>query len=146
MSAKGITLNLVMTNDDDNCNLKVNCDTTDGFNFDYNIMGDDLESMFEECIDDFSEEVIKYITQKEKEEQEKPSIPHEKELERIIQELTKENNSLKADNEVLQKRIDDVLNKPKNTKSKPKDVKTNVKKSIPSFFDDEWDFLFRHYL
>lgn len=145
--SKGITMNFSMVdNQNGECNMGFKCQSSEGIDIDYNIAGEDPESMIEELLNDVSEDIIKQYTEiakKEKAEAEKKAAkeeasktPREKELEEIVKKLQKENASLKIDNKILQKRSDTKVNKEMN---KPK--KEKPKANTSRFFFDDDDLL-----
>ena len=139
----GSTMNWSMTENDGNYELGLRYKDSNGVDIDHNFQSDDLGLLVSDAFKTFKKEhaaQTKKITEataaKEKKKSEKVETKKKDDytlqLEKIIEDLTEENNSLKADNIVLQRRIDDVVNK------KPKsDKKANVstKDPLSDFFE-----------
>ena len=145
----GITLNcsLVQPSKDDGYQMGVSIKNSDGIDIDYSIEGDDPTTMIDEAIKDIVDD---YLTQweeleqarKTKEEEEKKNQVEEKEddyikqLQEIIEDLKAENNSLKTDLNILQRRADDAVNKQMNKKS---NAPFRFDDSLIDFFDKFFD-------
>lgn len=145
----GITFNcsLVQPSDKDEYQMGVSIKNSDGVNINYSIEGDDPDEMMEEAIKDIVSDYLQQASKLEQETQEKEKKankiekkPRENDeyiaqLEKIVEDLTSENNSLKTDLNILQQRADDAVNKKMNKK---KDTYyLDVNKFLDHFFDDK---------
>lgn len=145
----GITFNcsLVQPSDKDEYQMGVSIKNSDGVNINYSIEGDDPDEMMEEAIKDIVSDYLQQASKLEQEMQEKEKKANKVEkkprendeyiaqLEKIVEDLTTENNSLKTDLNILQQRADDAVNKKMNKK---KDTYyLDVNKFLDHFFDDK---------
>jgi len=145
----GITFNcsLVQPSDKDEYQMGVSIKNSEGINIDYSIEGDDPDEMMEEAIKDIVSDYLQQASKLEQEKQEKEKKANKVEkkprendeyiaqLEKIVKDLTTENNSLKTDLNILQQRADDAVNKKMNKK---KDTYyLDVDKFLNHFFNDK---------
>lgn len=121
----GITLNcsLIQPNEDEDYQMGISIKNSDGIDIDYSIEGDNPATMIDEALEDI---INDYLTQCKELEQTKKAKEEEelveedayvKQLHKIIEDLKAENNSLKTDLDILQRRADDTVNKKMNKKS-----------------------------
>ena len=140
----GSTMNWSMTENDGKYELGLSYKDSSGVDVNHHLMADDLSSLVHQAINGFQHE---YLTQrkqlaKKAEEEKKAAEQAEKEelnnnsksvednknkkdnytlkLEQIIQQLQKENQSLKIDNEVLQRRTEKMMNEREEASQKSK--------------------------
>ena len=137
----GSTMNWSMTENDGKYELGLRYKDSSGVDIDRNFQSDDMTSLVNDVFKAFKKEhaaqtkkIAEAAAAKEKKKSEEVEAKKKKDdytlqLEKIIKDLTEENNSLKADNAILQRRADDAVNK------KPK---SNAKVEAPAKdpFDD----------
>ena len=146
----GITLNcsLIQPKNESGYQMGVSIKNSDGIDIDYSIEGDDIDTMLEEAIYDIFEDYAvqtQKLEQAKKAKEEKVKKAEEKQeaedeyilqLHKIIEDLTQENNSLKTDLDILQKRADDAVNKNMEHLNQ-KEHFDDVEKKINHIFDND---------
>ena len=116
MSSKGMTISCSMIENDGQYEVGFSYKDSDDIEFDETYEGDDLEDILEDLANDAVASLIEQRLGMPQEEEEKSEEEAEKDeytlqLEKIIEDLTAENNSLKTDVKILQRRADDAVNK-----------------------------------
>ena len=119
MSSKGMTISCSMIENDGQYEVGFSYKDSDDIEFDETYEGDDLEDILEDLANDAVASLIEQRLGMPQEEEEKSEEEAEKDeytlqLEKIIEDLTAENNSLKTDVKILQRRADDAVNKTMN--------------------------------
>lgn len=123
--ATGWTIKCSLVGQDDTYKMKFNYKDSDGINVNQEAAGNDPESVVYQLANDAIADIIKQqkvLEEKVPEEPEKKvEEPKKKveekednytaQLEKIIEDLTYENNSLKTDLNILQRRADDAVNR-----------------------------------
>lgn len=116
MSNRGLTINCSMVEKDGGYSVDFNYEDTEGYEFEGSYEGDNLEEMVEDLFDDVINELLVKATEPQEEEKSEEEVEENeyiKQLERIVQDLKNENNSLKTDINILQRRADDAVNSSK---------------------------------
>lgn len=116
--ATGWTIKCSLVGQDDTYKMKFNYKDSDGINVNQEAAGNDPESVVYQLANDAIADIIKQqkvLEEKVPEEPEKKVEEHDDnyiaQLEKIIEDLTYENNSLKTDLNILQRRADDAVNR-----------------------------------
>lgn len=114
----GMTINCSMTqNTDDKCELGFHLQDSEGVDIDYNTEGEDLVGMIENAVEDILNEYYLQIDEIEEKAQKEETEEYNKtedyseyiqKLEERIELLQDEVQSLRADNQILQRRADDT--------------------------------------
>lgn len=107
---KGVTVNCSMVEQDGKYEIGFHYKDSDGINVEKKANGEDYESLIYDIFDDVLEDISKQQAAQKKKVEEKKD-PYVAQLEKIIEDLTYENNSLKTDLNILQKRADEAVNK-----------------------------------
>lgn len=146
---KGMTINMSMVEQDGKYNLGFNWNSSDGFKINREISGEDPEQAIDELLGAVIEELIEHYSKEEEIEEDKEPASEEesnyvKQLEKTIELLKKENNSLKVDKNVMQRRINNLVNEKKVKEPKEeKEIKSNVPRARSKFyFVDPLDYFF----
>ena len=144
----GSTMNWSLTENDGQYELGLRYKDSNGIDIDHQIEDDDLSSLVKKVYKDFSKDYIKQAkvlkaaaAEKAKKEAEKkseledskPESMEDKgynELRAKIRQLEQENNALKINNKILQRRADDAVNEQLNKK------KSNAPFDIEDPFED----------
>ena len=124
----GVTVNCSMVEQDGDYKIGFHYNDSKGIDIDRTVEGKDLNAMLDNLIDDIVESLAEQQKPK-KAPQQKEKDEYTLQLEKIIKDLTYENNSLKTDLNILQKRADDATNQ-------------NNEKSTKKHNDDYFDYLF----
>lgn len=113
---KGVTINCSVVEQDGEYEVGFNYSDSDGLDIEANLDGDDVEEVLDELVNIIVDEYTDFLAEKtkqaeeEKESDEEAEDTYVRQLEKIIEDLTAENNSLKTDNDILQRRADDAVN------------------------------------
>ena len=115
----GLTMNCAITEQDGQYKMGVHFKNSDGIDIDYETQGDTpdevIEDAFLDVFDMYNNQVqqLKQAEEAKKNEEVEEKLPDNlyiKQLEEIINDLSQENESLKTDNAILQRRADDAVN------------------------------------
>lgn len=113
----GLTFNCSMVRQADGFyEVGVRYSDTDNIDIDILAADDDMDCLLEDLVYDFIEEYLiqsAELNSKEKQESEDENVDQDayvSQLEQLIEDLTVENNSLKTDLTVLQRRVNDAVN------------------------------------
>lgn len=108
----GVVMSCSLVEQDGSYDLGVTVKNSEGIDIDYTISGDDPKQMLEDAICDILAEI--YLQEQVDEEDSDKEVEDDDYyiayLEKLVSDLEAENDSLKMDNEILQRRADDAVN------------------------------------
>lgn len=109
----GVAMSCSLVEQDGSYELGVTVKNSEGIDIDYTISGDDPKQILEDAIYDILEEI--YLQEQVSEEKDSDEEVEDNDhyiayLEKLVSDLEAENDSLKMDNEILQRRADDAVN------------------------------------
>lgn len=147
----GTTMNCSLVENDGKYELGIKYTDSDGIDIDYTTESEDVLSLIEDAYEAIANQYedqkrsLEEPDEKFEEESEKPQKDeYTLQLEKIIEDLTIENNSLKTDLDILQRRADDAVNEKLNNK-KPNvqdKMKSNAVRNFPQTkIVDPFDFI-----
>lgn len=131
----GLNTSISLIKEDGDYHLKIGFENADGVNINYEDWGEDPEVLFDAALQSVVDEYYKQMYE-EIEPEEDEIEPYDEleeaydyiaELEAKVERLEKNLHSSKIDNEVLQKRVGDVINKKSNMPNKRKGMKTSYR-------------------
>ena len=145
----GSTMNWSLTENDGQYELGLSYNDSSGIDIDHTIQSDNFSSLVNDTIKVFkkeyaqqtkriAEEIKKQLNNTpEKNEKKNEKDDYTIKLEKIIQDLKKENASLKLNNEVLQRRAEDMMNNftiKSNSKEKIASKEPSIEDLLKIFF------------
>lgn len=120
MTTEGFTLSCNITEKDGKCVGNIDYSDTNDIFISQSVSGDDPEEILETLAHDVMEELLYQsqlmIEEEEEEESGEEVDDYVAKLEAMVKQLQNENDSLRLDNDILQRRADDAVNKSLNTK------------------------------
>lgn len=149
--ARGMKINCFLTEQNGDYKIDFHYGDTRGIKVNKKIRGNDPEEMVNELTQDIVQDYLTQDTKlkqiKEAEAKKQDDIEENAkvrkddvyiaQLEKIIEDLTYENNSLKTDLDVLQKRVDDAVNQ---AQQEPEEKEEELAEDIFDHLFDDFDF------
>lgn len=149
--AAGWKIKCSLVEQDDSYKMRFSYKDTDGIAVSQEATGNDPEEVVYQLANDAiadiiaQQKILDEVPEEKEEEKEVKEPEHDEtyiaQLEKLIEDLTYENNSLKTDLDILQRRADDVVNKSiqekeEKEKNDKKIVNENLFKDAEKWFED----------